>query len=266
MNDTVVTYELENDIALIGLNRPEKRNAINEETNLQLRAALTRANDEAKAGVIFGHGTHFCAGLDLVEAHERANATPEQRRRMRGTWHPTLDIMARGGVPFVAALKGACIGGGLEIASAAHIRVADETAFFALPEGQRGIFVGGGGAVRIQRLLGYGRMADLMLTGRVLTAEESERYNLCQYLTPKGEELERAKSLAVRIAQNAPLTNWAICAGLPRVNDASHDDGLFWESLIGQAVRSPRSEQGLKAFVNKSATRLVEPGKSGDDR
>ena len=266
MTDKLVTYELENDVALVGLHRPEKRNAINEETNHQLREALARANDDAKAGVIFGHGDHFSAGLDLVEAHERANATPEQRRRIRGTWHPTLDVMARGGVPWVAALRGACIGGGLEVASAAHIRVADETTFFALPEGQRGIFVGGGGAVRIQRLLGYARMADLMLTGRVLTAEEGERYNLCQYVTPKGDAFERAKSLATRIAQNAELTNWAICAGLPRVNDASHDDGLFWESLIGQAVRSPRSEQGLKAFVEKSAARLVEPGKSGDDR
>ena len=266
MTDKLVTYELENDIALVGLNRPEKRNAISEETNRQLREALTRANDEAKAGVIFGHGDHFCAGLDLGELLQRADETPETRRRTRGTWHPTLDVMARGGVPFVAALRGACIGGGLEIASAAHIRVADETTFFALPEGQRGIFVGGGGSVRIQRLLGYGLMADLMLTGRVLTAEEGERYNLCQYVTPKGDAFERAKSLATRIAQNAPLTNWAICACLPRVNDASHEDGLFMESLIGHAVRSTRSEHGLKDFVEKRAERLAEPGKSGDGR
>ncbi|MDT2021623.1 crotonase/enoyl-CoA hydratase family protein [Methylocella sp. CPCC 101449] len=264
MTDQLVTYELEDDIALIGLNRPDKRNAINDETNRQLRAALTQANEEAKAGVIFGHGDNFSAGLDLAEALEWINAPPQARRRRRGHWHPTLDLMARGGVPFVAALKGACIGGGLEVASAAHIRVADETTFFALPEGQRGIFVGGGGSVRIQRLMGYARMADLMLTGRVLTAEEGEKYNLCQYVTPKGESLERAKSLAKRIAKNAPLTNWAICACLPRVNDASHEDGLFMETLISQAVSSNRSEEGLKAFVEKRAARLVEPGKSGD--
>lgn len=264
MSDNLVTYKLENDIALVGLNRANKRNAINEATNLELREAFARANNEARAGVLFGHGDHFCAGLDLVEAHERANADPEARRRMRGTWHPTLDIMARGGVPWVVALKGACIGGGLEIASAAHIRVADQTTFFALPEGQRGIFVGGGGSVRIQRLLGYALMADLMLTGRVLTADEGQRFNLCQYVVPNGDAFDRAKSLATRIAENAPLTNWAVCAGLPRITDASHDDGLFWESLIGQAVRSPRSEQGLKAFVNKSAAPIAEPGKSGD--
>jgi len=261
---SVITYELEGDIALIGLNRPNKRNCMNDEMNRQFAVALARANDEAKCGVIFGHGDHFSAGLDLAEAMQWINADPETRRRRRGHWHPTLDSMARGHIPFVAALKGATIGGGLEIASAAQIRVADETTFFALPEGQRGIFVGGGGSVRIQRLMGYARMADLMLTGRVLTAAEGERFNLCQYLTPKGESLERAKSLAHRIAKNAPLTNWAVASCLIRVNDMSHNDGLFMETLISQAVSSQRSADGLKAFVEHRAERLVEPGKSGD--
>lgn len=264
MADEVVTYELEGDIALIGLNRPDKRNCMNAEMNEAFAVALKRADSEAKCGVIFGHGEHFSAGLDLAEAMKWINAPSEERLHNRGRWHPTLDQMARGHIPYVAALKGATIGGGLEIASAAHVRVADETTFFALPEGQRGIFVGGGGSVRIQRLMGYARMADLMLTGRVLTAEEGERFNLCQYVTPKGESLERAKSLANRIAKNAPLTNWAVASCLIRVNDMSHNDGLFMESLISQAVGSKRSEEGLKAFVEKRAQRLVEPGKSGD--
>jgi len=264
MSDGVVTYELEDGVASIGLNRPDKRNCMNDEMNAAFATALSRANAEAKCGVIFGHGDHFCAGLDLAEALQWVNATSEARLRRRGSWHPTLDSMARGYIPFIAALKGATIGGGLEIASAAHIRVADETTFFALPEGQRGIFVGGGGSVRIQRIMGYARMADLMLTGRVLTAEEGERFNLCQYITPKGKSLERAKSLAKRIAENAPLTNWAVASCLNRVNDLSHNDGLFIESLIGQAVGSARSEEGLRAFVEHRAPRLVEPGKSGD--
>lgn len=264
MADTVVTYELEGDIALIGLNRPDKRNCMNDAMNAAFASALARANTESKCGVIFGHGEHFCAGLDLAEALQWMSADPEARRRRRGQWHPTLDSMARGHIPFVAALKGATIGGGLEIASAAHVRVADKSTFFALPEGQRGIFVGGGGSVRIQRLMGYARMADLMLTGRVLTAAEGERFNLCQYLTPKGESLVRAKSLANRIAKNAPLTNWAVASALIRVSDLSHDDGLFIETLIGHAVGSARSQEGLKAFVEHRADRLVEPGKSGD--
>jgi len=264
MAEEVVTYELDGEIALIGLNRPEKRNCISDSLREGLAPAIARAQNEAKAGVIFGHGDHFCAGLDLAEAMQWINAAPEVRLRRRGNLHPVLDQMARGYIPFVAALHGATIGGGLEIASAAHVRVADESTFFALPEGQRGIFVGGGGSVRIQRLMGYARMADLMLTGRVLTALEGEKYNLCQYVTPKGQSLERAKSLARRIAKNAPLTNWAVASCLIRVNDASHNDGLFIETLISQAVSSQRSYDGLKAFVEHRAEKLVEPGKSGD--
>jgi len=264
MTEEVVTYELDGEIALVGLNRPEKRNSISDSLREGLAKALTRAQNEAKCGVIFGHGDHFCAGLDLSEALQWINAEPEVRLRRRGNLHPVLDIMARGYIPFVAALKGATIGGGLEIASAAHVRVADESTFFALPEGQRGIFVGGGGSVRIQRLMGFGRMADLMLTGRVLTVEEGERFGLCQYVTPKGESLERAKQLARRIAKNAPLTNWAVDSCLNRVNDMSHNDGLFVETLISQAVSSQRSYDGLKAFVEHRADRLVDPGKSGD--
>ena len=109
-------------------------------------------------------------------------------------------------------------------------------------------------------------MADLMLTGRVLTAAEGERANLCQYVVPKGEALERAKSLAARIAKNATLTNYYICNGLPRVTDMSHDDGLFVEELIIGAVRSPEGDERVRAFVEKKAARLVEPGKSGDGR
>ena len=103
-------------------------------------------------------------------------------------------------VPVVAALHGAVVGGGLELAASCHIRVADETTFYALPEGARGIFVGGGGAVRIPRLIGVARMADMMLTGRVYQAEEGERAGFAQYLVPAGEATTKAIALAKRIA------------------------------------------------------------------
>lgn len=264
MSEPLVTYEIQADVALIGLNRSSKRNAISDALIRALHQAAQRAMEEAKAGVIFGHGDHFSAGLDLAELAK--SMEPGAPPRKRGRWHPTLDLIARGGLPFVAALKGACIGGGLELASAAHIRIADETTFFALPEGQRGIFVGGGGAVRVQRLMGYARMADLMLTGRVLSAAEGERANLCQYVTPAGEALERARSLASRIAENAPLTNWGVCAGLPRVNDMAHDDGLFVEALIGASVASEEGRKRVQAFVEKRAAPIVAPGSSRDSR
>src|SRR6185312_9612369 len=114
-----------------------------------------------------------------------------------------FDIIQRGPIPFVAAMHGAVVGGGLELATAAHIRVADETAFFGLPEGQRGIFVGGGGSVRIQRVIGYTVMCDLMLTGRLLNAQEAKENYIAQYVVPAGQALAKAKELGQRIAQNA---------------------------------------------------------------
>ncbi|HWL03875.1 MAG TPA: crotonase/enoyl-CoA hydratase family protein [Xanthobacteraceae bacterium] len=262
MSDELVTYELEGDVAVIGLNRAEKRNAINDAVVTQLREAVFRAQEEAKAGVIHGgSGANFSAGLDLAEAATWMQPGSKVKRK-RGRWNRSFDLIARGQIPFVAALKGACIGGGLELASAVHVRVADETTFFALPEGQRGIFVGGGGSVRIQRLMGYARMADLMLTGRALTAAEGERANLCQYVVPAGQSLEKAKQLAARIAQNAPLTNWAVCSCLPRVNDMSHEDGLFIESLIGNAVASTEGYERVKAFVEKGHNKVVAPGEA----
>lgn len=267
MADEGVTYEIEGAVALIGLNRAVKRNALNDEMIKLLRAAVFRAGEEARCGVIYAHGDNFSAGLDLAEAMTWMDPAVK-KKNTRGRWHRSFDLIARGPIPWVAALKGACIGGGLELASACHIRVADESTFFALPEGQRGIFVGGGGSVRISRLLGYARMADMMLTGRVLTAQEGERCNLAQYVTPKGESLERAKSLAKRIAENASHSNWAITNCLPRVMDFSHEDGLFVETLIGGAMREQSSEgyERVRAFVEKRAAPLAAPGTSGDGR
>lgn len=267
MSEQVVTYELDGAIARIGLNRLAKRNALSSALGEQLREAGMRAQSEATVGVLFSHGEHFCAGLDLAEAVGWMDDHIGHLKRRIGSAEIArgFDYIARGGIPFVAALSGACIGGGLELASSCHIRVADETTFFALPEGQRGIYIGGGGSVRVARLMGVARMSDLMLTGRVLTAKEGEEYNLVQYRVPKGTHIDRAMSLARRIAENAPLTNWAIVHGLPRIQDYSYDDGLFVEGLFSHIVASPTSTERLTDFVAGRARRLVEPGKSGDE-
>jgi enoyl-CoA hydratase/carnithine racemase len=258
MTEELVSYSREGKIALIGLNRPEKRNALSEALVRQLGEAVTRAGDEADAAVLFGHGPVFCAGLDLAELAARIapDAPLPRKRRPRHLWHQTFDLIARGSVPFVAALHGATVGGGLELATAAHIRVADETTFFGLPEGQRGIFVGGGGSVRIQRILGYATMTDMMLTGRTFSAEEGERAKLAQYVVPAGEALQKAKELAHRIAENTPNTNWMITNVLPRMNDLSHDDALFMEYLNTSMIRPPETIQRLKDFLEKRAAPL----------
>jgi enoyl-CoA hydratase/carnithine racemase len=260
MSEELATYELDGEVAIVGINRAAKRNAVNGAVMDAMHACFRRAAEEARVGILFGHGVHFSAGLDLAEAASRiGDGAAPLKPWERGRWTVPLDLVARGPIPWVAALTGACIGGGLEIASACQIRVADETCFFALPEGKRGIFVGGGGAVRIQRLAGYARMADMMLTGRVLSAAEGERANLCQYVVPAGAAMAKAKELALAIASNPPNTNWAICAGLPRLNDMSHADGLFFEGLIGGGARNTEGASRISAFLDRGENKVAAP-------
>jgi enoyl-CoA hydratase/carnithine racemase len=149
------------------------------------------------------------------------------------------------------------VGGGLELASACHIRVADSSSFFALPEGSRGIFVGGGGSVRIPRLIGAARMADMMFTGRVYKAEEGERIGLAQYLVPEGTALEKAMELATRIASNAPLTNYALMHALPRIAEQPADQGFFTEALMAAIVQNaPEAKERVRAFLEGRASKV----------
>lgn len=257
----LVTYRVEGEVAVIGLSRPEKRNAISDRFVEAIHDAVGRASAEARAGVIHGHGPHFCAGLDLSEHSEKPlfEAVKGSRR-----WHAVFDGIERGTIPFVSALSGATVGGGFELAAATHIRVADPTAFFALPEGQRGIFVGGGGSVRIARLIGPARMGDMMLTGRVLDAAEMERWGGVTYLAPEGGALDKAISVAARMAENAEFTNYAIINALPRIADMSSEDGLFTESMVSSlATMTDDAKERLRAFLEKRAAKVAAPGRSG---
>jgi enoyl-CoA hydratase/carnithine racemase len=255
MSFTQLSYEIDGPVAVIGLNRPAKRNALGETLIAELQAAVLRAGREARVGVLHGHGKHFSAGLDLAEQLDRTPADSIANSRL---WHRVFDDIERGPIPFVAALQGGVIGGGLELAAATHIRVADASAFFALPEGQRGIFVGGGGSVRVARLMSATRMTDMMLTGRTLTAGEGERLNLIHYLVAAGQALDQAKDIARRIANNPPMSNFAVTNGLSRIQDLSHDDGLFFEALMAAVTQASGDTQDrLKDFLEKRVGRVA---------
>ncbi len=253
-----VTYELVGEIALVGLNRPQKRNAIGDFMVEEIGKAVERARNEARAGVIYGHGKHFCAGLDLGEHVEKS---PMAGIEGSHRWHDVFSRIEFGPIPWFAALHGAVVGGGLELASSTHVRVADEGAFFALPEGQRGIFVGGGGSVRCQRLLGTARMTDMMLTGRSIAAVEAERWNLVQYVVPEGAAVEKALELAKAAASNSPVSNYAVVNALPRISGMSSADGLFMESFIASFTSASDEAKGrLNAFLEKRAAKVRRPG------
>ncbi|UJW78817.1 crotonase/enoyl-CoA hydratase family protein [Hydrogenophaga sp. SL48] len=242
------------EVAVITLNRPAKRNALNDGLILAIRDAFQNLPQSVRAAVVDGTGEHFCAGLDLSELSERDASDGVFHSRM---WHAALECVEKGNVPVVAALHGAVVGGGLELASACHIRVADETTFYALPEGTRGIFVGGGGAVRVPKLIGAARMTDMMLTGRVYNAADGERIGLAQYLVPTGTALEKAVELATRIASNARMTNFALMHALPRIAEQPADHGLFTEALMASIAQSaPEAKERVQAFLQGKAEKV----------
>lgn len=241
-------------VAVIRLMRSAKRNALSDGLVLGLRDVFMNLPASVRAAVVDGDGPHFCAGLDLSELGERDASQGVLHSRM---WHEALRQVQFGAVPVVAALHGAVVGGGLELASACHIRVADGSTFYALPEGSRGIFVGGGGSVRIPRLIGAARMADMMFTGRVYKAEEGERIGLSQYLVPEGQALDKAVELALRIAENAPMTNYALVHALPRIAEQPSDQGLMTEALMAAVAQSaPEAKFRLQEFLSGRAAKV----------
>jgi enoyl-CoA hydratase/carnithine racemase len=108
----------------------------------------------------------------------------------------------------------------------------------------------------VARLLGFARMQDMMLTGRVLKPDEAERYGIVQYVVPKGQAMAKAKELAKSICKNAPLSNFAITNSLPRLQDMSYDDGLYFERMVAEYTRSPESIERLHQFLDKTAPRV----------
>ena len=255
-NSHTILVEQQENLLIITLNRPEKRNACNDELILALENVFDQVNSEIKCVIINGNGKHFSAGLDLSELKERDIVQGLQHSQM---WHRVMNKIQFAACPVVAVLHGAVVGGGLEIASSCHIRVADTSTFYALPEGQRGIFVGGGASVRLPKLIGIARMTDMMLTGRVFNAEEGERIGMAQYLVEDGNGLNKGIELAQKIASNAGLTNYALTHVLPKIVDSNQQEGLILESLMAaMAQNAPEAKQRLKDFLEGRAKKVGE--------
>ena len=246
--------EREGNIAIVRLNRAEKRNAIDDATIRGLGAFFAEPPEDVRAVVLCGEGEHFCAGLDLSSLASHSAAEGVLHSRM---WHRAFEDLQFGAAPVVAALHGAVVGGGLELACAAHIRVAETSTFYALPEGQRGIFVGGGASVRVPRIIGAHRMADMMFTGRVYSAEEGQAVGLSTYLEQPGKGFAKAMELARKIAGNAPATNFALMHALPRIAELGQDAGLFMESLMAAIAQSePEAKARMKDFVERGTGKV----------
>jgi (methylthio)acryloyl-CoA hydratase len=256
MTQNMITVEQEGDVTVVTLAREAQRNAVNEAMLAEIDKVFSAPPQGTRCFVLAAKGSHFCAGLDLREHHDK-NRSAMEFMALSQSWHTTFNHIQFGGIPVVAALQGAVVGGGLELAAATHVRIADTSTFFALPEGQRGIFTGGGATVRVARIITPARMVDMMLCARTYDAMRGLDAGLAHEVVAIGDALPRAKILARQIASYPPMTNYAIVTGIARINDMSSSEGLFAEALLAAAVQNnPDIQHRLGEFLNKKTKRL----------
>ena len=247
-----VRFEVAEHVALITLARTDALNSVNAELATALGEALERAqlDAEVRVVVITGEGRAFSTGMDLKAFAAGEDVAP--------VGHPEWGFggVVRHGIdkPVIAAVNGYAFGGGAEIAFAADLIIADESAQFALPEVGIGLFAAAGGVLRLGQQLPPRIAAELVLTGRRFTAAEAERWGLVNEVTPVGKVVEQALALARTIANNAPLAVQASVRLLRQSRTENTWDGEIWdrnakemEAIFGSAD----AREGASAFVEK---------------
>ncbi|HKE72255.1 MAG TPA: enoyl-CoA hydratase-related protein [Acidimicrobiales bacterium] len=246
---SVVEVEHRDRILIITLNRPDKRNALTPEVNTLLREAFERFADDRDlwVAVVAGRGQDFCAGVDLT--------APPPRGRER-TWPGGITRDYECWKPIVAAVQGNVLGGGLELALCADLRVADETARFGSPEVRWGLMQGAGATQRLPRFVPFGVALEMLFTGDPIDAERAERIGLVNQVVPPGQALDGALALADRILARAPL-------GVRRAKEAAY---LGWDQSLGHGMRTEMLlsrtlagtadlEEGQRAFSERRPPR-----------
>ncbi len=236
-------------IAILTLDRPDKRNAIDGPLIADIEGFFADPPEATRVVVLAGAGDHFCAGLDIAELKVMGAVEAQATSQ---AWHRTTGKIQFGALPVVAVMKGMVLGGGLEIAASTHVRVAEPSTYYQLPEVGLGIFPGGGASVRVSRIVGAGRAVEMMLTARRISAEEGQTLGLSHYLVGGGEGLDTAMEIAGRIAKNPPFANTTIINAVPRIAEMSISDGLFSESMATALTQlSDEAQVRVKGFLDK---------------
>src|SRR6478609_2705298 len=240
-------------VLTVTLNRPEARNAFSGEMLVGAYDAWTELDEdpELRVGILTGAGGHFCSGMDLKalaggmdgETSARMSEDPDLH------WKALLRHF-RPSKPIVAAVEGYCVAGGTEILQATELRVAGESAQFGIAEVRRGLFPLGGSTVRLPRQIAFTNAADLLLTGRLISAPEAKELGLIGHVVPDGEALKRARELADLIAANGPIAVQAVLASIRANANLTEEEGLANELELGWPVfGSNDAKAGPRAFA-----------------
>ncbi|MFT3901117.1 MAG: crotonase/enoyl-CoA hydratase family protein [Gordonia sp. (in: high G+C Gram-positive bacteria)] len=241
-------------VLVVTMNRPEARNALSTEMMRIMEEAWDRVDSDPdiRVCVLTGAGGAFCAGMDLKAMNKNSPGDTADS----GAWNPAkLPALLKGRrltKPLIAAVEGPAIAGGTEILQGTDIRVAGESAKFGVAEARWGLYPLGGSAVRLPRQIPYTIAADLLLTGRHITAAEAKEYGLIGYVVPDGGALETAMEIAEKIAANGPLAVQAILKTM-RDSEGQHEEDAFEaDGRVGLGVfKSADAKIGPRAFANK---------------
>lgn len=252
MSDTPVLYRQADGIARVVLNRPAALNAMDDALLLELAAALDRArvDDAAKAVLITGAGEAFCAGADIRWMHTASPLAVRELARIAVRVNDRIETL---GKIVVAALNGHALGGGLELAEACTLRVADCAARLGHPEVRIGAIAGFGGTTRLPRLVGKGRAAELLLTGRLIGAQEARDIGLVHALAERGKAVEAAEVLIREILSRAPVAVAMTWEALHRGSSlGSAESALLGADYFGLVAATEDFRAGTRSFVEKT--------------
>ncbi|BDE86250.1 MULTISPECIES: enoyl-CoA hydratase-related protein [Intestinimonas] len=244
--------EVENEIAVVTINRPKSLNALNSETLAELNTCLAEieGRTDIKVVILTGSGSKsFVAGADISEM---VNATPAEGRAMGLLAREAFGRLENMPQVTIAAVNGFALGGGCEISMACDIRVAAENAKFAQPECGLGILPGFGGTQRLARLVGKGRAKEMIFTCDMIDAQDAYRIGLANHVVPQEELLDYCKAMAGRIMKNAP---YAVSLAKQVINsgaDMDLDNGLKLEAnIFGLSFSTEDKKEGMTAFLEK---------------
>jgi enoyl-CoA hydratase len=252
MNYENILTEQDNGLAVITINRPTKLNALNRATITELNTAFTALDAEKSVKVIIVTGSGekaFVAGADISEF---ADFNVEEGEKLAALGQQLLfDLVQNLSTPVIAAINGFALGGGLELAMAAHFRVASDNAKMGLPEVSLGVIPGYGGTQRLPQLVGKGRAMEMIMTAGMISAEEAKAYGLVNHVVPQAELLNFAKGIAAKIMKNSTV---AISAAIKAIN-ANFEDGVNgYDAEIrafGESFGTGDFKEGTTAFLEK---------------
>jgi enoyl-CoA hydratase/carnithine racemase len=258
MEYQTIIYEVRDQIAFVTFNRPESMNAVNRQMARELVEACRQVEDDAgiRIAIFTGAGEKaFSAGMDLKERAETGTSPIERRQqKLSATIHTQSRAVAAITKPTIAAIRGYCVGGGLEFALACDMRVAAEDAKLGLAEVKRGLIPGAGGTQRLARTVGVAKALEICLTGDNVTGNEALRLGLVNIAVPAGDVMKAAEDLAGRILKGAPMSVMFIKEAIKKGIELSLDEGFRLESDLSALVATTEdSKEGPRAFAEKRA-------------